>query len=223
MTNWKNERKKLKEMSIKDRLWYLWAYYKIPLLACIFVLFLLYETGAWIYRNLQSTMLYCVVINEPDTSSSAIASVQSEFERRNGFDKNWRQTTEFDCSMAMDATSEELSDFFYSSASTIKLESLVATNSIDVLITVPVMADYYKDQNLYMDLSTLLPSNLYEQLDRDGRILMNGFVAYGIMLDDTPIAQKLSLEDGSVLSVCTDQNNPNYIFDFISYAVFNEQ
>ena len=125
--------------------------------------------------------------------------------------------------MAMDATSEELSDFFYSSASTIKLESLVATNSIDVLITVPVMADYYKDQNLYMDLSTLLPSNLYEQLDRDGRILMNGFVAYGIMLDDTPIAQKLSLEDGSVLSVCTDQNNPNYIFDFISYAVFNEQ
>lgn len=223
MTNWKNERKKLKEMSIKDRLWYLWAYYKIPLIACIFVLFLLYEAGAWIYRNLQSTMLYCVVINEPDTSSSAIASVQSEFENRNGFDKNWRQATEFDCSMAMDATSEELSDFFYSSASTIKLESLVATNSIDVLITVPVMADYYKDQNLYMDLATLLPSDLYEQLDKEGRILTNDSVAYGILLDDTPIAKKLSLTDGSVLSVCTDQNFPDSIFDFISYAVLEEK
>lgn len=219
MTNWKNERKKLKEMSINDRLWYLWAYYKIPLLACIFVLF---ETGAWIYRNLQSTMFYCVVINEPNTSSSAIASIQSEFESRNGFDKNWRQTTEFDCSMAMGATSEELSDFFYSSASTIKLESLVATNSIDVLITVPVMADYYKDQNLYMDLTTLLPSNLYEQLDKEGRILINDSVAYGILLDDTLIAKKLYLEDGSVLSVCTDQNSPEFIFDFISYAVLEK-
>ena len=219
MTNWKNKKQKIKEMSWKDRLWYLWAYYKIPLIACIFILFILFETGSWIYRNMQDTMLYCVVINEPDTSSSAIASIQSEFESRNGFDKNWRQTTEFDCSMVMGATSEELSDFFYSSASTIKLESLVATNSIDVLITVPVMADYYKDQNLYMDLTTLLPSNLYEQLGKEGRILTNDSVAYGILLNDTLIAQKLSLEDGSVLSICTDQNFPNYIFDFISYAV----
>lgn len=219
MTNWKNKKQKIKEMSWKDRLWYLWAYYKIPLIACIFILFILFETGSWIYRNMQDTMLYCVVINELDTSSSAIASIQSEFESRNGFDKNWRQTTEFDCSMAMGATSEELSDFFYSSASTIKLESLVATNSIDVLITVPVMADYYKDQNLYMDLTTLLPSNLYEQLDKEGRILTNDSVAYGILLNDTLIAKKLSLEDGSVLSICTDQNFPNYIFDFISYAV----
>ena len=219
MTNWKKKKQKIKEMSWKDRLWYLWAYYKIPLIACIFILFILFETGSWIYRNMQDTMLYCVVINEPDTSSSAIASIQSEFESRNGFDKNWRQTTEFDCSMAMGATSEELSDFFYSSASTIKLESLVATNSIDVLITVPVMADYYKDQNLYMDLTTLLPSNLYEQLDKEGRILTNDSVAYGILLNDTLIAKKLSLEDGSVLSICTDQNFPNYIFDFISYAV----
>ena len=219
MTNWKNKKQKIKEMSWKDRLWYLWAYYKIPLIACIFILFILFETGSWIYRNMQDTMLYCVVINEPDTSSSAIASIQSEFESRNGFDKNWRQTTEFDCSMVMGATSEELSDFFYSSASTIKLESLVATNSIDVLITVPVMADYYKDQNLYMDLTTLLPSNLYEQLDKEGRILTNDSVAYGILLNDTLIAKRLSLEDGSVLSICTDQNFPNYIFDFISYAV----
>lgn len=219
MTNWKNKKQKIKEMSWKDRLWYLWAYYKIPLIACIFILFILFETGSWIYRNMQDTMLYCVVINEPDTSSSAIASIQSEFESRNGFDKNWRQTTEFDCSMVMGATSEELSDFFYSSASTIKLESLVATNSIDVLITVPVMANYYKDQNLYMDLTTLLPSNLYEQLDKEGRILTNDSVAYGILLNDTLIAKKLSLEDGSVLSICTDQNFPNYIFDFISYAV----
>ena len=115
MTNWKNKKQKIKEMSWKDRLWYLWAYYKIPLIACIFILFILFETGSWIYRNMQDTMLYCVVINEPDTSSSAIASIQSEFESRNGFDKNWRQTTEFDCSMVMGATSEELSDFFYSS------------------------------------------------------------------------------------------------------------
>lgn len=220
MSNLKNEKKKLKEMNWNDRLWYLWAYYKIPLIAGLFILFIFFETGSWIYRNMQDTMLYCVVINEPTTSSSAISSVQSEFEIRNELDKGWRKTTEFDCSMSMDARSEELSDFFYSSASTIKLESLIATNSIDVLITVPIMADYYKDQNLYMDLSSILPADLYKRLDEEGRILKNGSVSYAISLDDTPISEKLSLEEGSTLSVCTDKNYPNFIFDFISYAVW---
>ena len=219
MTNWKNEKQKLKDMGWRDRIWYLWAYYKVPLLACILILFILFETGAWIYRNMQDTMLYCVVINEPDTSSSAISAVQSEFETRNGFDKDWRKTTEFDCSMSMDGSSEELSDFFYSSASTIKLESLIATDSIDILITVPIMADYYKDQNLYMDLSSILPDDLYKKLDDEGRILKNGSVSYAILLDDTPISEKLSLEEGSTLSVCTDKNYPDFIFDFISYAI----
>ena len=99
------------------------------------------------------------------------------------------------------------------------LAMLMAVMMVLSLVTVPVMADYYKDQNLYMDLTTLLPSNLYEQLDKEGRILTNDSVAYGILLNDTLIAKKLSLEDGSVLSICTDQNFPNYIFDFISYAV----
>lgn len=38
MTNWKNEKQKLKDMGWRDRIWYLWAYYKVPLLACILIL-----------------------------------------------------------------------------------------------------------------------------------------------------------------------------------------
>ena len=57
----KTELEKLKQMSIEDRLWYIWEYYKLQIFAFFLVIFLLYEAGTCIYRNLQDTMLYCVM------------------------------------------------------------------------------------------------------------------------------------------------------------------
>ena len=58
----KTELEKLKQMSIEDRLWYIWEYYKLQIFAFFLVIFLLYEAGTCIYRNLQDTMLYCVTV-----------------------------------------------------------------------------------------------------------------------------------------------------------------
>ena len=66
----KTELEKLKQMSIEDRIWYIWEYYKLQIFAFFLVIFLLYEAGACIYRNLQDTMLYCVTVNETSLLSS---------------------------------------------------------------------------------------------------------------------------------------------------------
>lgn len=98
----KTELEKLKQMSIEDRLWYIWEYYKLQIFAVFLVIFLLYEAGACIYRNLQDTMLYCVTVNETSLLSSDFSIVQKEFEEKNGFDKTWKENTIFDCSLSVD-------------------------------------------------------------------------------------------------------------------------
>ena len=78
----KTELEKLKQMSIEDRIWYIWEYYKLQIFAFFLVIFLLYEAGACIYRNLQDTMLYCVTVNETSLLSSDFSVVQKEFEEK---------------------------------------------------------------------------------------------------------------------------------------------
>lgn len=222
--DFKTELAKLKEMNGSDRIWYIWEYYKIPILACILLLFVLYEIGACIYRNMQDTMLYCVMINEPYVSSSDLAVIREEFEERNGIDKTWRMDTEFDISMTIDGSGETTSDFFYSSASTIKFESLVATNTIDVLITVPDLHAYYAGQDLFVSLKDTLPKELYTRLEEDGRLIVqkdfNGtMVPVGISLDNSYLSDRLHLENGSSLSICTAENHLDMVFDFIEYSL----
>lgn len=88
----KTELEKLKQMSIEDRLWYIWEYYKLQIFAFFLVIFLLYEAGTCIYRNLQDTMLYCVTVNETSLLSSDFSVVQKEFEEKMALTKLGRKT-----------------------------------------------------------------------------------------------------------------------------------
>ena len=103
--------------------------------------------------------------------------------------------------------------------------SLLATDTVDVLITVPQMFSYYTAQNAFLDLSSLLSEDLYEKLEKENRLLTaidgNGNKIHtGISLDDSYLSSKLPLSDGSSLSVCTDKNHPDVIQDFIKYCLW---
>ena len=56
-----NEKRKLKEMSRQDKLWYIWEYYKFHIAAVIGVIFLIYIIGTSIYNSTKepwSTVLW---------------------------------------------------------------------------------------------------------------------------------------------------------------------
>lgn len=219
------ELNKLKQMNAGDRVWYIWEYYKIPIFAILIGIFLLYEAGACIYRNMQDTMLYCVTVNEASLLSSDFHNVQAEFESRNKFDQTWRKDTVFDSSLSVDESNEEVYDQSYNTAPNIKLMSLLATDTVDAMITVPQMFSYYTSQNVYLDLSDFLTEDLYNRLDQEGRLLTasdsDGNTIYsGISLDNSYLSAKLTLVDGSSLSVCTDKNHPDITIDFIEYAIW---
>ena len=58
-----NEKRKLKEMSRQDKLWYIWEYYKFHIAAVIGVIFLIYIIGTSIYNSTRkpwSTVLWSI-------------------------------------------------------------------------------------------------------------------------------------------------------------------
>ena len=57
------ERQKLKEMSFRDKLWYIWEYYKFHILGVLIFLGILWVIGTSIYRSTYESELYCMYIN----------------------------------------------------------------------------------------------------------------------------------------------------------------
>ena len=122
---------------------------------------------------------------------------------------------------------KEVYDQYYNTASNIKLTSLLATDTVDVLITVPQMFSYYTAQNACLDLSSFLSEDLYEKLEKENRLLTavdggGNKICTGISLDDSYLSSKLPLSDESSLSVCTDKNHPDVIQDFIKYCLWGK-
>ena len=73
--------------------------------------------------------------------------------------------------LSVDDSNKEVYDQYYNTASNIKLTSLLATDTVDVLITVPQMFSYYTAQNACLDLSSFLSEDLYEKLEKENRLL----------------------------------------------------
>ena len=131
------------------------------------------------------------------------------------------------CSLSVDDSNKEVYDQYYNTASNIKLTSLLATDTVDVLITVPQMFSYYTAQNACLDLSSFLSEDLYEKLEKENRLLIavdggGNKICTGISLDDSYLSSKLPLSDESSLSVCTDKNHPDVIQDFIKYCLWGK-
>ena len=57
------EAAKLKEMSFKDKFWYIWEYYKFPIIGVIIAVFLVGSIGSAMYNNRFDTALSCAVLN----------------------------------------------------------------------------------------------------------------------------------------------------------------
>ena len=82
-----NERQKLKNMSWKDRAWYVWEYYKFHLLAVILVIGVLSTIGTMIYRQTFTTRLSVAIINDRSAGASSSALLESELREYMGCGK----------------------------------------------------------------------------------------------------------------------------------------
>ena len=152
-----NERQKLKNMSWKDRAWYVWEYYKFHLLAVILVIGVLSTIGTMIYRQTFTTRLSVAIINDRSAGASSSALLESELREYMGCGK--KDLIEINEGLMVDFNEESTSQYGY--ATLAKISALVASKSLDVFIGDQEAVDHYGTVNAFQDLEAYLPPEIY--------------------------------------------------------------
>lgn len=155
---WKEETGKLSKMKFRDKLWYIWEYYKLHMLGILMIGIVIYIVGLSIHNRGITSVLYGGIINDYVTDSS-LEVLTDEFKDRFALDPK-KQTVTMDASfyISMDQQSE-----MSMSAST-KLTVLIASQSLDFTISDPAVFESNAALDSFLDLEAFLPEDLKSQL-----------------------------------------------------------
>ncbi|WP_394524887.1 hypothetical protein [Lacrimispora sp. JR3] len=216
----REEKKKLKQMNLKDKLWYIWEYYKFPIISVIVAVFLVISIGSAVYNNRFETALNCVILNSRVTSQTTVPE--------DYFDKEFRQyiklpedtKIEVDHSMTLTFDESAMSDFTY--AELAKLSAMISSKELDVIIGRKDSIDHFGQMGGFTDLTQLLTPQEYEKVkDRIYFVTVEETgekVAGGILLDEKDFTKRTGLSiDQPILSVMTNSTHKDTAAALIRY------
>ena len=207
-------------MSLKDKLWYIWEYYKFPIIGSITALFLVISIGSTVYNNRFETVLNCVLLNSQLTTADTSPD--------DYFDKGFRQYMNFsddvkiEANHSMSLTFEEsaMSDFTY--AELAKLSAMITSKELDVIIGRKDSIDHFGQMGGFTDLTQLLTPEEYEKVkDRIYFVTVSETgekVPAGIRVDGDSFQENTGLLiDGPILSVMTNSTHKDTAAGLIRY------
>ncbi len=157
--NSREERQKLKAMPWKDRLWYIWEYYKVHMLGLVILGFVIYLIATILYNQTFEQRLYYVVMNNTTPSSANFDAINQEFKDLMGYGKKDTVTGDGSVYLNFGETASEM-DYAYMA----KVSALVASQELDMLITDESTFQHYAESDAFMNLEEALPEDLWEQL-----------------------------------------------------------
>ena len=214
------EAAKLKEMSFKDKFWYIWEYYKFPIIGVIIAVFLVGSIGSAMYNNRFDTALSCAVLNSRyDSDALTVDQYFNEgFRAFIGLDEN----TKIDVDYSMSPTFDESAMIEYSYAELAKLTAMISSKGLDVMIGRPDVIDHYGEMDGFLNLEEALPPDLYEQVKDYLYPVTNAETGQesfcGLRLEDTSFGEKTGLIlDNPVLTVMSNSPHTDTAIQLIRY------
>lgn len=197
----REELKKLSDLSWKERLEYIWDYYK-PLMAAVIAVIILISVGTTIYRNMQiETLLNVIFVNSSNILGDS-ESMNADFvECIGGLKKNQEIVMDTSFSIADDGSQ-------YSMASQTKMTALASVGSIDIMVMDEDVFEHYYEAGNFADLSEILSA---EQLEEWADLLIERkpseesndtekeTVTAAIDLSEAPALKKYELYNGEKL------------------------
>ena len=214
------EAAKLKEMSFKDKFWYIWEYYKFPIIGVIIAVFLVGSIGSAMYNNRFDTALSCAVLNSRyDSDALTVDQYFNEgFRAFIGLDEN----TKIDVDYSMSPTFDESAMNEYSYAELAKLTAMISSKGLDVMIGRPDVIDHYGEMVGFLNLEEALPPDLYEQVKDYLYPVTNAETGQesfcGLRLEDTSFGEKTGLIlDNPVLTVMSNSPHTDTAIQLIRY------
>lgn len=193
------EIEKIKHMSWKDRLWYIWEYYKFHLLGIALAIAAISITGNMLYRQSFTTRLTIAIINDQSGGNSSAASLESGL--REALQCTNKDLIEINEGLHVTFDEDTMSQYGY--ASLAKISALVASNSLDVVITDESALKHYASLSAFQNLEEFLPSEFLDsQRDR---------ISYAPDADGHMLAVGLSLAGTSVTEEAGIAMDPPYL------------
>lgn len=216
------ERKKLKNMSFKDKLWYIWEYYKIPIAAILTAVILVFSIGSAMYQNRFDTALSCVILN----SHPAVEKPFAEEYLDQGFRLYAKipddEKISVDYSMNITFDEASMSEFTYGELA--KLTAMISSKELDVLIGKPEIIDHYGAMGGFIDLKESLPPDLYEAVADRLYTVQNQetgqVIPCGILLEEGNFTEKTGLSmEQPILCVMSNSTHTDTAVKLIRYLL----
>lgn len=148
------EREKLRSMSFRDKLWYIWNYYRFHMVAVVLAIIVAVNVGTVVYHSTFHTALHCMIINSRDEEGFQSEPLEQDFASWAGMGKKDEIISE----TTFLAFGDDASEYIY--ASMAKISALVAAKDLDVMICDEETLDHYSSMDGYLDLETVLPEEL---------------------------------------------------------------
>lgn len=216
----KDERKKLKDMSFKDKIWYIWEYYKFPIIGVVIGVFLITSIGTAIYGNRFETAISCVILNAkiPDSEDTLDTYFNQDFRQYLGIGPDVK--IEVDASMNLSFEESSMNEFTY--AQLAKISAMVSSKELDAMIGTPDIIDHYGAMGGYEDLKELLPADVYEAVKEDLYSVTDqetgAEIACGLSLKKTGFGEKTGLIlENPVLGIVSNSTHTDTAVQLIRY------
>lgn len=209
------EKEKLKNMSLKDKIWYISEYYKFHIIGVILAFILLYVIGSSIYRSTFDNSLYCMFINNRSGQELNTDLLTVDFHDYMGFTK--KQVVNVESSYL--SFGDDTSQLNY--ASMTKISALVASRELDIIIGDPESIDHYAaaggflnpEETIPEDILSLVGDRLYYAVDDEGVTR-----ASAIDLQGTQFAADMHLSGESALfGIMSNSKNTDNSIALLQY------
>ena len=148
---------------MKDKIWYIFEYYKFHMIAVILFLSLLWVVGSSIYRQSFTTRLTFAIVNDYSGGNSSMEPLENGLKEGLGFGK--KDLIEINDGLFINVDEVNASEYAY--ASMAKIAALAAGGDLDIIIADPKTLAHYESQDAFLDLKDFLPADLVEQADKE--------------------------------------------------------
>lgn len=216
------ERQKLKNMSLKNRAWYIWEYYKIPIIGIVTAVVLLSSIGFSMYQNRFDTALSCVILNSLPTTEQP--SVEKYLDQDFRLYAKLPEDEKISVDYSMNITFEEASMSEFTYAELAKLTAMISSKELDVMIGKPEVIDHYGAMGGFLNLEECLPPDLYEAVKDRLYTVQNQetgeAVFCGLLLDEEDFAGKTGLSmEKPILCVMKNSTHTDTAVKLIRYML----
>lgn len=186
------EREKLKNMSARDRVWYIWEYYKVHIFLLFVLIFIIYLIGNIFYNKTFTNQLYYVVINNTNIPGTSFEELNQEFKDYMNYGK--KDTITADGSMLI-KHGDIASELDYGNMA--KISAIVAISDLDIMICDQVNMDHYNQLDAFQNLEQVLPDDLWQKVKNTAYYAKNSEnqeIACAIDLNYTKFPQKTGVQ-----------------------------